>query len=164
MFRNPPNVQDTLLTASQSSATQYMNGVLLCKSCLRDSVVDYSSFVNEELEFVCPSRPPLFAPHLCVVMRERGTSEKKCQAAITVHAGLMQTLSFLCYPNCFLRAARGMFLIIVQRRDTAGSRQHVINGEGDPETLRFDVSRRRSRCIYCYRDSFKLCCAKSMWH
>ncbi len=164
MFRNPPNVQDTLLTASQSSATQYMNGVLLCKSCLRDSVVDYSSLVNEELEFVCPSRPPLFAPHLCVVMRERGTSEKKCQAAITVHAGLMQTLSFLCYPNCFLRAARGMFLIIVQRRDTAGSRQHVINGEGDPETLRFDVSRRRSCCIYCYGDSFKLCCAKSMRH
>lgn len=164
MFRNPPNVQYTLLTASQSSATQYMNGVLVCKPCLCDLVTDNSSLVHEELEFVSPSRPPLFAPHLCVVMRKRGTSKKKCQAAITVHAGLMQTLSFLCYPNCFLRAARGMFLIIVQRRDTAGSRQHVIHGAGDPKTLPLNVWRRRTCWIYCHRDSFRLCCGKSMPH
>nr|UJO50640.1 heme oxygenase [Cyprinus carpio] len=30
------------------------------------NVTDYSSLVNEELKFMCPSRPPLFALHLCV--------------------------------------------------------------------------------------------------
>lgn len=114
----------------------------------------------QEQGFVFPSRPPLFALHLCVIMRERETSEKKCQAAITVHACLMQTLSFLCYPNCFLRAARGMFLIIVQRRDAAGSRQHVIHGAGDRKTLSLNVWRRNTCWIYCQRDSFGLCCAK----
>jgi len=125
--------------------------------CVSLVVTYYSSLVIYEQEFVCPWRPPLLAPQPVCGNEGTGEVREKCQATIPVHACLMQTLSFLCYPNCFVRAR---------------SARHVSNYSPTGRLSRLpptcDSWSRWSSTHSSLNDSLDLhsdsCCAESMLH